>query len=267
MDFSLQRESNRRIKYYDSGKDSSIQLIFLPGAFNPELWRQQFRYFSKSFRTISFDLWKQERSYRAQVEVLDSILEKDEITNAVLIGYGLGNPLAQELEHREDVAATVITGPAERFPLVPRRLYNSVWKLAGLKPKLAKKLFFSEKTDYRVVRQFMKDIEAPSYEEFREFSRHYSLRKPVKNCMVIHAENDRFSSKDYARRLKPDASVSLIKSAGSFSFYEKPQEYNKALLDFLKNMEMFVESREITQTQKKNRSLKEFELEKTVMNK
>ncbi len=267
MDFSLQTESDRRIKYYDSGKESSIQLVFLPGAFNPELWRQQFRYFSKNFRTVSFDVWRNERSYESQKEILDSVLDKEGMKNAVLVSYGLGNPIVQELEHRENVAATVITGPVRRFPSIPRRLYNAVWKLSGMKPKLAKKLFFSEKTDYRVVRQFMKDIETPSYEEYRDFSRRYSLRKPVKNCMVIHAEDDRFSSKEYARKLKPDASVSLIRSSGSFSFYEKPQEYNKALLDFLKNMEMFVESREISQTQKKNRSLKEFELEKKVVNK
>jgi len=45
MDFSLRRVGNENMHYYESEKDSKIQLVFVPGGFNPEIWKHQIKYF------------------------------------------------------------------------------------------------------------------------------------------------------------------------------------------------------------------------------
>jgi hypothetical protein len=77
--------------------------------------------------------------------------------------------------------------------------------------------------------------------------------------MIIHAKKDRFSDRDCARTVE-GANLSII-DAGTFSFYEKPQEYNKALHDFLTTVERLVKEREVYKAAAENRSLKEFDQE------
>jgi len=256
MDFSVERVKGKKIRMMESGSPSDTQVFFLPGVYNPEIWKHQFRYFSGDFWTFSCGI--EEKDFTTQKEVIDEILDRESFRNVVLVSQGLGNSLAQSFEHREEVIATVLTGARWRARLYPRRPYNLSVTAIRREPKLFKKLFFSELSDYRVVRKFVKDVKMPSYSVYRSFAENYTMRKPIKNSMMIHSSNDRFSSLSQARDLEPDASVSVINDAGTFSFYEKPQDYNKALLEFLRNLESFVESREVSHTREKNRSLKDF---------
>lgn len=256
MDFSIERFSGEKVRYLESEQDSSIQLVFIPGIYNPEIWKHQVKYFSEDFKTVSYGT--DSESYISQEEILEDILDRENLRNTVLVTHGTGNTLAQAMEHREEVIATVLTGARKKARLYPRRAYKFSISAFRREPKLFKKLFFSQLSDYRVVRQFLSDVELPSYQKYESFARKYSLRKPIKNSMLVHATDDRFSSLSEARRFKPEASLRMIKDAGTFSFYEKPQDYNKALLEFLKNLENFVESREISQTREENRSLKDF---------
>lgn len=256
MDFSTERLDGDKIRYLESDCQSSIQILFLPGVFNPEIWKHQFRYFCGSFKTVSYGT--ESKDYLTQRKILEKVLDRKEGDNTVIVSQGLGNSLAQEMEYREDVVASVMTGARTKARIYPRRPYNFSMATLKREPKLFKKLFFSSITDYRVVRQFLKDVELPEHELYRSFAREHSLRRPVKKSMVIHPEDDRFSSLERARLLKPDASVSMIPDAGTFSFYEKPQDYNKALLDFLGTLEGFVKTRKISRTKDQNRSLKDF---------
>ncbi len=256
MDFSIERLEGEKIRYFESGPESPLQVVFLPGIFNPEIWRHQLRYFRGNFRTISYST--DAKDYLTQKRIAEKILEKRDLENAVIVSQGLGNSISQELEYRENVIATVMTGAIRNPRLYPQRLYNPAVKLLKSEPKLFKKAFFSSVSDYRVVRQFLKDVELPSHRIYSSFVNEHALRRPVKKSMIIHPMSDRFSSVDEARRLHPEACISVIQDAGTFSFYEKPEEYNKALLDFLNTLEGFVETREVSQTQQENRSLKDF---------
>ncbi len=258
MDFSVQKLGEKDVKCFDSGTGSEVQLVFVPGVFPAEIWKHQLRYFSQDFRTICCQKLD-DRGYGAQREVLENLLEKRDLGNAVLVSSHLGNSLVQELERHENVVATVMTGARRSYSSIPKSLYQSSWLFGFWKPKLTKKLFFSEKTDYRIVSEFLDDIEMPSYEEFSSFVQNYSLGKPVKNSLLVHPVDDRCSSEKYARELKPNVYVSKINRAGTFSFYEKPEEYNKAVLDFLSRLEGFVRSRKVNRLKDRNRSLKEFE--------
>ncbi|MFB6204648.1 MAG: alpha/beta fold hydrolase, partial [Candidatus Nanohaloarchaea archaeon] len=262
MDFSLQRIGDSSLHYFESGSDSRVQLLFLPGGMNPELWKHQLKYFSRVFRVASFQPTVSYRDYDSEVEAAKNILDQESMRNVVLVSHTAGNALLKELESEEEVVATVRTGMTGDIPVPPRTIYHALWEFGCRKPKIVKKLFFSSRTDYQVIRNFSSDLEKPGYADFKTFLEELDGSKPVKKAMVIHADDDRFSSRERARSLGQNASVSVLQDAGTFSFYEKPQDYNKALHDFLTKLEGFVEKRETYRAREKNRSLKEFSEER-----
>ncbi|MFB6208097.1 MAG: alpha/beta fold hydrolase, partial [Candidatus Nanohaloarchaea archaeon] len=262
MDFSLQRIGDSSLHYFESGSDSRVQLLFLPGGMNPGLWKHQLKYFSRVFRVASFQPTVSYRDFESEVAAAEDVLDQDSMTDVVLISHTAGNATLKELEPREEVVATVRTGCIGEMKIPPRMVYNALWKLGCRKPKIVKKLFFSGLADYRVIRNFSSDLEKPDYADFKTFLEELDDSKPVKNALVVHAESDRFSSREKARSLGSNTSISVLQDAGTFSFYEKPQEYNKALHDFLTKLEEFVEKRETFRAREKNRSLKEFSKER-----
>lgn len=260
VEFSLKRVGEENLHYYESDTESPIQLVFVPGGLNPEIWKQQLRYFSKSFKTVSFQPTVSFRDYQGEKEALRNVLEQEKMNNVVLISHAFGNSMIQEFEDRDDVISTVMTSPRRKFEKIPpRKVCNWMYKLGKFKPKIAKKIFFSEKTDYRIVREFTDTIEKPDYRNMKTFLDNYRVSRPSKEALVIHPAHDRLSSVDFAQELKPNASISSLQGSGTFCFFEKPQEYNKALLDFLNLIKDKAESEKIIEVKKKNRSLMEFE--------
>lgn len=259
MDFYPKTFGDYKVQYFDSEEDSEIQIVFIPGLFNSEVWKHQVKYFSKNYRTIIFE--RESKSYEEQKEIVKSILRNKNIDNAVLISAGPGNALSQEFEDREDVVATVLTSVAENYPEITKNKYSLLKHTAFRKPKLAHKLFFSDKTKYKIVKDLVNDFELPEYEHLQSFLTNHNIEGSLKNSLVIHPEEDNLSSKEKACSLKPEAQVSIIQSAGPFSFYEKPEEYNKAVHDFLKRLDDFVESKKVRKTREKNYSLSQFEEE------
>lgn len=259
MDFSLRRVGQENMHYYESEQDSNIQLVFLPGGFNPELWKHQIKYFSRKYRTISFQPTQSFRDLEGERSALQNILEQEQLTDVVLISNFWGNSLAQEFEDHENVRATVFTGANRDLDTGRRSLYNMFWNLGTKKPKILKKALFSDETDYKVVKEFTEDLEVPDYSNIRSFQQNYRMNHPSTPSLVIHTPDSNRSSLEFARELGDNASISIIERAKIFSFYEKPQEYNKVLSDFLSQVEGAVEEKNLIETQSKNRSLFEFE--------
>lgn len=261
MEFSLRRVGDENINYYDSGQESPLTLVFIPGGFNPELWRHQLRYFSKKYRTISFQPKKDERDFQGEKKALENVLEQEDVENVVLISNVFGNPLAQDFESHEKVISTVLTGALRGdTQIVSKSFYRLFNRFIIGNPKLLRKFLFSEDTKYRIVKQFSQEADIPSYSDFMSFAKRYSVSPPAKSSMIIYSEDDPISSIPFSAKTDR-TSLSYIKRAGTFSFYEKPQEYNKALHDFLTRLENVVEEEEIAKARKKNRSLFEFESE------
>lgn len=254
--------------YFESDEDSSIQLVFLPSAFNPELWKHQLRYFSREFKTIAFRPTASKRNIEGERNCLEEILEQDGINNVVLVSHHLGNSVAQSMEYNENVVGMVTTGSRRNFSKEPPGIvYKGLKRLGCGEPKIVKKLLFSEFTSYEVVKEFVNDIEMPDYDVFQEYYRRYEVEKPVKHSMVVHASEDRFSDIEFIRSLKPGPQISIIQDAGTFSFFEKPGDFNKALHDFLRQLEDFVSERELAEAKSKNRSLKDFSDRKKIRKK
>lgn len=251
MDFSTEKINGRNTRIFESESDSEVEIVFTPGVWNMDVWKHQLRYFSKVMKTFSFE----RNSFEVQKDVLEQLLD-ERLENAVLVSHAMGNTLSQEMEYHENVVATVNVAPGGmRIP--PRKIFNLFWMI-GKQPKIAKKLFFSSNTDYRTVESFTSDLENPSHSIFRSFSES-GWRSPVKNSLILLSEHDRFFQVNRPEKLRQEAAVRFIRGAGAFPFYERPQDFNKAVKEFIDELESFVKSRQVSRTREKNRSLKEFE--------
>lgn len=265
MDLAIRRIGDSNMHYFESDSDSSVQIIFLPSGLNPELWKHQAKYFSRNFKAITFQPTISNRDWRQEQKCLEEILDKPDINNAILVSHHFGNSIAQSLEYNENVVGVVTTGSRSQFKKAPpKMLYRLISKIGCSEPKIVKKLFFSEFVKYRTVKRFVKEVEIPDYNVFQDYYQNYRIERPIKNAMVVHADKDRLSSREFIRKLKPGPKVSIINDAGSFCFYERPEEYNKALNDFIMVLEDFVEERELAEIKKENRSLKDFSVERNV---
>lgn len=267
MDFSLRRVGQENLHYYESEQDSNIQLVFVSGGFNPEVWKHQIKYFSRKYRTVSYKPTQSFRDIEGERNALENILNQEKLTDVVLISNFWGNSLTQKFEEHENVIATVFTGASKDLDIRRRSLYNIFWNLGTRKTKLLKKALFSDETDYEVVKEFAEDLEIPEYSNLKSFQQNYRMQRPSTPSLIIHTEEEKRSSLEFARELGDNASISIIERAGIFSFYEKPQEYNKALIDFLSQVEEAVKEKELIETQNKNRSLFEFEKNQQTMKK
>jgi len=242
---------------HDSETQSRLQLVFVPGVFSGEIWKYQLNYFSEDYRTVTFRPTVSNRDFEGHRNALKQILDQDEMKNVILIGSNYSNSLVQSFEAREDVMATVLVGAKKKMKKgVPKEVYKGF--TSKLFPcKLAKK-FFLPSLQYKEVKDFCSSVEKLEFDDFRSFRQRFGTRKPEKDCMIVHGEKDFFSNRDYAESLMTSASVTQV-DAGSFSFYEKPQEFNKMLHDFLIKMERKAIKEKIEEEQEKNKTLAEFE--------
>jgi pimeloyl-ACP methyl ester carboxylesterase len=258
MDFSVKRIGEENMHFFESEKESSVQLVFLPGGLNPEIWRNQYRYFSREFKTVCFQPTKSFRDYEGEKSALKNVLDLDSLDNVVLVSCLFGNSLALEFEDHDSVEALVMTSAFKGVDSMPPRLvYNRGWNMFAKHPKLLKKYFFSEQTDFKVAKEFAEMIDKPDYRDIESFVDSYRFNRPVKKSLVVHADDDRFSSLDFARELDRPM-ISRLNSAGSFSFFEKPEEFNKVLHDFLRGLKRDKKQEKIQKAQQLNSSLKDF---------
>ncbi|MFT4892820.1 MAG: pimeloyl-ACP methyl ester carboxylesterase [Candidatus Nanohaloarchaea archaeon] len=255
MDFSLRRINGENIHYAESETDSDIQLVFTPGSFNPDLWNNQLRYFSKKYKTIAFQPTESYRDFEGEKGCLKAVLEQEKIQNAVLVSNTVGNSVVSSVSDHESVQTTVMTGFGSRS--VPGgKIYRTFWSMAKRSPKILRKSLFSQYTDYRVLKEFMRDVDVPDYRDIESFM-NQDMVEGDQLSLIINADEDRFSKIEEARKM--NARLSMINRAGTFSFYEKPQDYNKALNDFLDIVEEKVRKDKIMRSAEENRSLIEFD--------
>ena len=226
-----------------------IELVFVSGILDSEIWKHQKKYFDRCSRVETTG----GENYRdLRKDVLDGL---DSCDNAVVVGAEMGNYVVQSVEDHDSVVSTVLTGPFDRPPFVGEKSYRYGRRILK-HPKLARKFLFSE-SEYRIVKEFLHLSDFPDFETYRSFIGK-SLRVPVKNSLTIYNQKCNFSTMGAVEDLRPNSETALL-DAGSFSFFEKPQEYNKALNDYLLGRKDILERRRLVKSASENRSLKDFE--------
>ena len=257
MDISAQNHKGKKVEYLESDDSSEIQILLIPGVMNTDIWKHQIKYFSRKYNFSTFKSGGE--TFQDDYRTIKSILDQKEMKNTVLLSANLGNAIVQKVESHENVVGSILSNTLNRQPReFSENLYDIFWKSGFSHPKIVKNLFFSDKCKYINTKKFTGEIEKPGYERFRSYANNYRLQKPEQDTLVINAGHDRFSSNEVARKLKPEAKISTIHNAGTFSYYEKPEEFNKAVDDFLRKIESFIQSKKLRKTREKNRTLSEF---------
>lgn len=227
-----------------------IELVFVSGMLDPDIWKHQKKYFDRCSQVETFGGKKFQEVRNNLTKYLD------ECENAVVIGAEMGNYVVQSVEEHEAVVSTVITGPFDNYPFTGKKGYNLGKKILS-HPKIANRFMFSDKPDYGIVKEFLHVSSLPEFDTYRSFL-NKSLRVPMKNSLIIYNQGCKFSTIDTVEELRPNSEIALL-DAGSFSFFEKPQEYNKALNDYLVGRKDILEKRRLVKSASENRSLKDFE--------
>lgn len=238
--------------FFDSKKDSDIALIFIPGSFNSRIWKHQVNYFSKKYRTFSFN---SRGTPESEIDTVERIIDETDIKNFVVISNALSAGVAAQIVEIGDVVGGIFSNILDRDSFHTRKSVYRTGKSLINQPKLLKKIVFSDKSRFKKVKEFSEEIELPDIHTFREYS--YNLINVEKPCVAVKTDSSVLKQRDYLQ--SNGFKVSEIKNSGLFPMYEKPEEFNKIINDYLSTIELVIEKEREIELRRRNKSLKEFQ--------
>ncbi len=261
------------IKVYDSGLKRSYGekpvLIFLHGSPGQiSNWKYQINYFKNHYRVLALD----QRGYGESdkpVEVslndylmdLKGVMEERGVKqrNTVLIGHSFGGMVAQSYASENRVLGLVLIGSLSRFK--PDFIDKVIWYLPTslwrrtlftenfLTRKLYRKIYFSDETPSEVFEEFLNDnkeyLESlPSHvfrylRYFRDYNAASVLPRIETPTLIIVGEEDRVTPPRESERIHgliPNSKLVIVKKAGHLVLYEKAQEINMLIHDFIRGV-------------------------------
>jgi pimeloyl-ACP methyl ester carboxylesterase len=253
-------EVNGTKLYYEAlGRGPAVVLIH-GGLVDSRLWDDQMRPLSKHFRVVRYDLRAFGRSAAAtepfsHLEDLRGLLDFLKIEKATLVGLSLGGIVAADfaLEHPERVERLVLAGPGLRGDKQPppkdvaasieamqkgaeafvdatmkRELYAAVRPGTDAHARLRRMLLDNFKALTSLRPGFVQYPERPTAERLSE------IKAPT---LVLIGSRDGQNLRNIADTLAtsiPGARKVMIEGSSHHPPVEKPKEFNRALLDFLK---------------------------------
>jgi pimeloyl-ACP methyl ester carboxylesterase len=256
-------EVNGAKLYYEAlGKGPAVVLVH-GGLVDSRLWDDQMRPLSKRFRVVRYDLRGYGRSAAAtgpfsHLEDLRGLLDLLGIEKATLVGLSLGGIIAADfaLEHPARVSRLVLAGPGLRGDKQPppqdaaaaieamkqgaeafadatmrRELYAAVRPGTRAHARLRLMLLDSFKSLSALRPGFLKYPDPPTAERLSD------IKAPT---LVIIGSRDGRNLLNIADTLSsniPGARKVVIPGASHHPPVETPQEFNRALLDFLESRE------------------------------
>ncbi len=231
-------------------------------------WKYQLEYFRGKFSLVAYDQRgfgtsdKPERvSFKEYLSDLEALLRKlglkDE--DVVLIGHSFGGMVSEWYAGAHPVKGLVLIGSlVEMKPDVTDRI---IWHLPPFlwKPplfsdnfltrRLYRKMFFSPSTPEEVFKDFMRDnkeyIESLPAHVFR-YSRYYvnhsaeeALKRIKCPTLIIVGEDDVVTpprESERIHRLVPNSKLIVLERSGHMVLYEKPDEINQLIENFVKEL-------------------------------
>lgn len=261
------------LKVYDSGRERSYEtekvLVFLHGSPGQiSNWKYQIAYLREKYRVVAYDQRGYGGSDKPEVVCLedylrdlDSLLDKLGIApeKSILIGHSFGGMIAQAYAAERRIMGLVLIGSLVKYK--PDTLDKIIWYLPAVlwKPILFKKnpltvrlyrsVFFSSKTPDNIFEDFMEDnteyIESLPAHVYR-YSKYYrdydasTLLKEIKcPTLIVVGEDDKVTPPDYSREIAeliPQSKLVIVKDAGHLVLYEKAEEINRLIEEFIETL-------------------------------
>lgn len=242
MDYSFGLVNSLDVEVFDSEVDSDVQLVFLPGGMNPEIWKHQLRYFGNDYRTISFR--NPDQTIDSEYDILKKIFDEFELENVVLFSAWEGNLTSTGFcEYEEKILGRILVGDERSLTTNGKNFLNIFDHLKH--PKIVKKTFFTEKYSYRRVKDFKQYLSFSHLENYCQKG-----DKLGDNFLRVRGESDKFS-----RGLNDCKSIG---GSGSFPFFERPEEFNEVSVNYLKYLGDIVREYQVAKVERKNGSLEDF---------
>lgn len=244
---------NKELKYKLTEKGSGDPVIMLHGMFGEiSNWGPVIEELSHSFRAIALELPYLELEPRlcsigVLTEFLANYIESNKLQNITLIGNSLGGHVALDyvINYRSGVNKLVLTGSSGLF----ERSYEDDIQIHPTKEYLTRKIgevFYdkSHVTDelveaaYQLLTSRMNKLKII---RMSKSAKRYNLaaQLPMIMCetLLIWGRNDIITPPQVARIFHSNirnSKLVFINACGHAPMMEKPEEFNKHLMDFLK---------------------------------
>jgi len=262
-----------KIQVYDSSKRYSYQtpltIIFLHGSPGQiSNWKYQISYFEEKYRVVAYDQRGYGRSDKPIEVTLNDYLDdltllmnklNISVEDAVLIGHSFGGMVAQAYARDHTIKGLVLIGSL--IKIKPDMIDKIIWHLPPvfwrrllftenpLTRKVYRDLFFSPSTSDEIFQEFIKDnreyLESLPAHAFRylKFFRDYDASNWLPEikvpALVIVGEDDKVTPKDESvkiHELLPNSRLVILERAGHLILYERAEELNKLVDEFIKKL-------------------------------
>jgi non-heme chloroperoxidase len=251
--------------YYEIQGDREPVIAFIHGAgASHDMWRPQVEHFSKTFRTLTYDIRGHQQSggssddYTCDLfaDDLYHLLQQLDIRESVVCGLSLGGMIAQEyaVKYPSDLRGLILADTAAASALTlsdrllktayPKRMVK--WTIKRMSDEKYADWSFKYFNMDDDVREYLKQeqLKLKKEELLKITDAIYSFKLlPLENIrvptLVIIGENERkavFPHVEKMLELIPDAKRVVIPRAGHASNLENPEVFNSEVEDFLKGL-------------------------------
>jgi pimeloyl-ACP methyl ester carboxylesterase len=232
-------------------------LLFVHAAgSNGNTWHRQLAAFSAEHSPLAFDFpghgrsggTESLKSIAAYRDCLYGVMEALRLRPGVLIGRSMGGAVAIELAlaHPQRVRALVLVATAARFDLPQAMLetWRNVMRGRAQQPFTTEA--FSAKTDFAIMREaWMEQVKTDPRVRYCDLvacnavditARLGAIKIPT---LIIAGRDDTITPLDRSEALHkgiPGSKLSIIDAAGHSVPSEKPDAFNQAIADFLREL-------------------------------
>ncbi|MFW6383676.1 MAG: alpha/beta fold hydrolase [Nanoarchaeota archaeon] len=239
-------------------------LLFIPGAGGSIWnWKYQLKYFfDKGYRVIAYDPVGHGGSeivdkydFKEQYKDFLQILRKTNVDkNLVLVSHSSATQISlrflrgpgKHIKRSILVSATLHDGDGllwKSFISLPKIFAYSTYCILSLKKSsIIRSIFFSKKTSIEAVRDFINENHLPPINTLQIFKSylHVDNAKGLNNIkhpsLIVLGDDDKLVDLKESKKLEsklPKSSFVVLKNTGHMCFYEKPNIFNKKVLNFI----------------------------------
>lgn len=266
--FMMTKINNFEMYYEISGNENGEWLLLIHGlAGSTRCWKHQMEDFNKHFKVLSLDLVGHGQSTGSTTERYSGeiianhirlLMDHLNIENAHLLGLSLGSIVQQyfcEL-FPERVISTIYASPVTKFNKLSAAFNNFSDKVflkifsKNTYLKLMSHMMLPGKVHEKSRKFFLQETFKMQDAEFSKWWRlvmegnHYDfLTQTNIPALIIAGEKDFcfYSDALLLQKKYINSELKVIKDAGHVTIFQKPQEFNNLVIDFVSNLNIHTE--------------------------
>jgi pimeloyl-ACP methyl ester carboxylesterase len=248
-----------RVRYESAGAGREAIVLVHGWSADAGAWRFQVPELAKRARVIALDLPghgasdKPETAYSMEffAGAIEAVMLDAGVDRAVLVGHSMGTPVIRRFHHHypdKTLALVAVDGALQNLysgmldPLIAELRKPGYKDLAG---KFIASMFPNPGTEALRDAMLATTLATPQHVLVSSFE---GMQDPAiwndepigVPLLVVNASSPYWTPAyiEYVRKLAPQVDYRVIEGTGHFLMLEKPQEFNAALLDFLRKQKL-----------------------------